>query len=163
MNPRLTGDPNDNAEFVCDGTGKRVRSYCDHVDASFRKGPASLLLRTLNSEEDRKLRARELREILTTAASIAKLLWTQSSYLVSMGLGTMHQRTVGFSTSSPFLQGHPLSKVDVDDPDAHDGRRVLIVTRPALMAFEGDDKDGIDGEGYRVLAKAIVLLEDIAS
>lgn len=72
-----------------------------------------------------------------------------------------------FDVSSNLLQGHPLSKVDEDDPE-HNGREISVVTRPALLVFDSEEEEIIseskagssNGDGYRVLAKAIVLLDE---
>ena len=69
-----------------------------------------------------------------------------------------HKKTV-FDVDSPLLQGHPLSKVDMDDT-VDNGRHILAVVRPGLLGFEEDDTQGVEGEQYRVLAKAIVLLDE---
>jgi hypothetical protein len=136
-----------------------VLVYRDRVDAEFRLGPASKLLAPLESQEDIDDRNDDLQELLFEAAKIAKNLWTQRSYLECLDLERMKQRNMAFEVPSSLLQGHPLSRVDEDDP-RHNGRRVLIVTRPALLALDGDDQRGLDSSSYRVLAKAIVWLEE---
>ena len=147
----------DNAVFLA--TQTRVRSLCDRIDAGFRKGPARFLLRSQEPEDAKKERARCLREILMKAAGIATLLWVQRPYLKCVGLDTFMAKGMSFNVQLPIMQSHPLNKVDPDD-HRNNGRKVLLVVRPAILAFEEDDTQGFDGEAYRVLANAIVFLEE---
>ena len=159
LNPPYTTDMTKMDEAVANGTSNRVRSLCDNLDADFKKSPARFLLRPLESEDARKERAKTLRDIFMSAARIATSLWTQRSYLLCLDLEGFKSRKMSFNIASPLMQGHPLSKVDPDNP-RHNGRKILVVVRPALLAFEVDDKAGLDGNAFRVLAKAIVWLED---
>jgi hypothetical protein len=160
MNPpgadRSQGD-----EVISIKTADRMQSLCDGIYSEFKKGPAKLLLRYLDSDKVKKERAKSLRDILMEAARIATSLWVQRPYLDVVGLDTIMARRMAFNVQSPIMQSHPLNKVDVDDQTGrHNSRRILLVVRPALLAFEEDDTQGLDGEGYRVLANAIVFLED---
>lgn len=140
-------------------TFHRIRKFCDHVDSDFRKGYARLLLKPLEFNEEKADRARRLREILMTAAALAASLWTQRSSPCCMNIREIMSKDMLFNIRSPVLQAHPLHRLDDDDND-YDGKRVLMVVKPALLAFNEDDSEGLEGGGYRVLAKAVCLLED---
>ena len=161
LNPPAAGrSPKEHAIFQ--ETQHRVQVYCDRLDADFKKGPAKLLLRPGESDGDKRERAKALRDILTKAAGIATSLWVQRSYLVCVGLDTFKSRKETFDVHSAVMKSHALNKVDVDDP-SNNGRKILVVVRSALLAFDIDDTKGLNGEESRVLAEAIVYLEDTAS
>lgn len=148
-----------NVQTVSDKVRNRVEKYCEQIETSFMKGPVSGLLAQVRSESEAQTRNNKLRKIFVSAATIATSLWTQQSYLETFDLPVIESRKMVYKTSSIHMQGHPLSKVDVEDP-RHDGRQIVAVIRPALLVFDEDDSSGLDGERYRVLAKAIVLLDD---
>ncbi|EXJ59777.1 hypothetical protein A1O7_03924 [Cladophialophora yegresii CBS 114405] len=158
MNPPRSGKSAANDESV---TFKRVRSYCDELARSFRHSPAEKLLRRCSSEES-KTQAKQLREILRNAAEIATLLWTQPAYMECLGLQEMRHRQTVFDVASPVMEAHRLSKVDPENPK-HNGRKIMAVIQPALLAFDENDPLGLDGDGYRVLSRANVLLDELSS
>ncbi|ETI29373.1 hypothetical protein G647_01826 [Cladophialophora carrionii CBS 160.54] len=158
MNPPKSGKSAANDESA---TFKRVRLYCDEMARSFRHGPAEKLLQRCSSEES-KTQAKQLREILMNAAEIATSLWTQPSYIECLGLHEMRQRQTVFDVASPVMEAHRLSKVDPENPK-HNGRRIMAVIQPALLAFDENDPLGLDGDGYRVLSRANVLLDELSS
>jgi hypothetical protein len=160
MNP-----PNSGKSAASDdsATFKRVRKYCDEIAKSFRQGPAKNLLvnRSLPSEQS-KIQGKHLREILMNAAEIATALWTQPSYIECLGLQEMQCRQTVFDVASPVMEAHRLSRVDPEDA-RHNGRKIIAVIQPALLAFDENDPLGLDGDGYRVLSRANVLLDELSS
>lgn len=75
-----------------------------------------------------------------------------------MNLESIHRLGVTFDNSSPVLEAHPWSDVD-EDNDKANGMGILMVVRPALIAFDADDTKGWHGDQYRDLSKALVLLD----
>jgi hypothetical protein len=146
---------------VRQNTNRRIQQYCDKIDSNFRRSASGVFLKHPSelSADAVEARGRELRQILLEAASLATILLVQYSRVTCLDLTVMQQRRLAFSIDSPLMQPHPLSKVDMDDP-SHNGRRIMMVLRPALLAFEEDDTEGLSGDRYRVLAHAIVLLDE---
>lgn len=140
-------------------TQHRVLCLCDRVDAKFKKGPAKWLLRNDESDSAKKERAKALRDILMKAAGIATSLFVQRPYLECVGIDTFVARKVEFHVESTIMQSHALNRVDLEDHE-NNGRRILFVVRPAILAFDEDDIKGLDGGDFRVLAPAIVFLAD---
>lgn len=117
-----------------------------------------MLLRTLESDSDAKAeRAKALRHIFMDAASIATTLWTQRAFLHCHDIKQLSN--MPFNIASPIMEAHPLNRVDDQDPK-NNGRKIGIVTRPSLLACGEDTPEGYDMNAFRVLAKALVWLED---
>lgn len=70
----------------------------------------------------------------------------------------MGHRKMTFDIDSTLLQGHGISKVNPDD-EKFNGLNMVLVARPALLAFDIDDANNKEDDQYRVLAPAIVVLE----
>ncbi|KAJ4529760.1 hypothetical protein HRR90_001856 [Exophiala dermatitidis] len=141
-------------------TNKEVQAYCEEVDNDYcKEGELFPLLAPVQSDRERQNRSAGLRAILMEAAWIAQRLWSQPTYLQTVDLPWFQRQGVTFDISSPLMQAHTMNRVDHDNP-AHNGRKILMVTRPGLSISEGDDVKGLDGDQYRVLAKAIVWLEE---
>lgn len=157
LNPPMNVALSREASAVVEKTRNDVRSLIDKIDADFRKSPAKELLAPCDNPNQKQERAAKLRKILASAADIASILFTQHPYLLMLDLVYLLENRVPFSIHNRFLEGHPLSKVDVDD-DSHEGEGIIVVTRPALLAFDEDDNSGIEGDRFRVLEKATVLL-----
>jgi hypothetical protein len=119
-----------------------------------------LVNRSLPSEQS-KIQGKHLREILMNAAEIATALWTQPSYIDCLGLQEMQHRQTVFDVASPVMEAHRLSRVDPEDA-RHNGRKIIAVIQPALLAFDENDPLGLDGDGYRVLSRANVLLDELS-
>ena len=131
---------------------------CDRVGADFKKGHTKRLLRRLESKSDAKIeRMKTLRDIFMNAASIATTLWTQRAFLSCHGIKEFE--SMPFNIESPIMEAHPLNRVDYQDP-GNNGRKIGIVTRPSLLACGEDNHEGYDVHAFRVLAKALVWLED---
>lgn len=161
FHPPQTRHSTEEDVHVNQDSNTRVRAYCDQTISGFLQGSAAVLLASLPSELDRKVRTDDLWTILLDAAYIAKRLWTQRLHLESFDLEDFQQRKLVFNNSSPLMQAHPFSKVDYEDP-VHNGRRIVVVTRPGLLGYDEDDNKGPSGPPYRVFAKAIVWLEEAA-
>jgi len=158
MNPPQTKDRSEKDQEVANMTFCRTRTMCDRVSADFKKGHTKGLLRTLESHSDAKTeRAKTLRDIFMNAASIATTLWTQRAFLRCHDIKQFE--SMPFDIESPIMEAHPLNRVDYQDP-GNNGRKIGIVTRPSLLACGEDNREGYDVNAFRVLAKAVVWLED---
>lgn len=140
-------------------TRKRIHAYCDRIGNRIRKSPAGILVAAGLSEDSLNECSNRLKRILLTAAEIAVSLWTQESSLVTYGLADMYADKRVFKITSDLLQGHPLSRVDLDD-ESHNGREILVVTRPALLVFDKHGAARSEENAFRILVKAVVLLGD---
>lgn len=137
-------------------TEERIDTYCDHIQNRIKNCPMELLVRAPATQDECADQSNRLRKILMTAADVATSLWTQRSFIQTIDLDSMKKQQLKFDVSSTILKAHPLNRVDVDD-ESHNGREILVVTRPALLAFEANEK-GLAEHEFRILAKAIVLL-----
>lgn len=145
--------------MVLEATRNNVKTYCDSVSAAFRKKRANILFSVVaENSADAQNRAAKLRTILQQAAAIATNLWTQHSYFTTTDLTTIRDNRIAFDNALPWLQAHSWSNVD-EDSDQANGTEILLVARPGLLAFDADDTSGVDGDRYRVLVPAIVLLD----
>lgn len=145
---------------ILESTRINVKNHCDTVTQQFIAGDASIFMSPCaeNSPEAQN-RASRLRKILQDAATIATHIWTQHSILHSIDLAGIYRKNMTFDVADPFLTGHPLSKVDNDKPEKFNNKGIVLCARPALIASDVDDANGIDGDRYRVLAPAMVLLD----
>lgn len=148
----------DHDKAVSNESAQRVRSLCDDITADFMQGPASVLL-THPGDAERSERAKSLREILLKAVEVATLLWTQRSYVSCINMNDMIKQRMMFDIASPTMTAHPMHRIGEDDT-SQNGREILIVTRPTILAFDDDDDKGLRGDRFRILAKAIVWLDE---
>lgn len=144
---------------ILETTRNNVKTYCDAVSTSFRKKPANILFAiAAENGPEAQNRAAKLRTILQQASAIATSLWTQHSWFTAVDLSGIYSSKMTFDNGSLLLQAHPWSNVD-EDSDQFNGTGILLVVRPGLLAFDADDTSGIQGDRYRVLVRAIVLLD----
>lgn len=145
---------------ILETTRSTVRTYCDSVSTAFQKKPANILFAVIaeNGTEAQR-RASRLQAILQQASMIATNLWTQHSYFQAADLNTIRSLGIAFDNAIPWLQAHSLNNVDEDSDEAN-GTEILMVARPGLLAFDADDASGVDGDRYRVLVPATVLLDN---
>lgn len=144
---------------ILEASRNNIKAYCETVSATFCKKPASILFAEVaENSTEAKTRATRLGAIMQQASMIALSLWTQHSWYTSVDLMEMHKSRMTFNNSSPVLEAHPWSDVDEDNDNAN-GIGILMVVRPALLAFDAEDTRGWEGDQYRVLSKALVLLD----
>lgn len=97
----------------------------------------------------------ELMAIFQIAASVCFNIHTQRNGYECEGIRDF---PTTFSHDSPIMEAHGLHyKILSDDPTAMDGRRILLVTQPAVFAIGKADGSEYGGEP-RILKKAIVWL-----
>jgi hypothetical protein len=159
MNPPKSKHRTQKDEDVAKKTFVLTRNLCNAIAADFKKSYARLLFQQSESKESIDNRSKELRDIFMKATEIATDLWTQRPNFYQHGLDEIRQQKQTFTINSEIMEAHPLSKVDADEP-RHNGRRIGIVVRPASLAGCEDEGEDSDGKAFRVLAKAVVWLED---
>lgn len=157
MNPPKSKHRTQKDEDVAGRTNALTRRLCNSIAADFKKSSVKCLFLQIESKESIEDRSRELREIFMKATDIATDLWTQRPNLHQQGLNEFRHQT--FNISLMTMEAHPLNKVDYDDP-SYNGRRIGIVVRPALLVECEDEGEESDGNSFRVLARAVVWLED---
>jgi hypothetical protein len=94
-----------------------------------------------------------LEDIFYYAAQLALSLWTQKSSLKYLTLQDLSR----FSNGNEYVSAHALHRLDEEDTKL-DGKRVLAVIQPALLAFGNDEAEHYDQ--HKVWAKAIVLIDE---
>lgn len=112
------------------------------------------LVSSLLKDGDRKDMARQLREIFGKAVQVSTKLTTQRSSLMCKGLRSLPSK---FDHNSKEMEAHWLHNNDLEDDEAAvDGKPILLVTQPAIVAI--GKSDGSDYSSRRVLKKAIVWM-----
>jgi hypothetical protein len=158
MNPPPRRDQAPNEAEALKLSEHRVHGFCDRTSAKFTKGHSELLLKTLAGQPDAEAeRAKSLANIMMSAAGIATSLWAQRPHIHWHRIEQLE--LVPFNVKSPIMEPHPMHKIDEDDT-SHNGRKIGIVIRPSLCAPSEDDLGFEDETKSRVLAKAVVWLED---
>lgn len=108
----------------------------------------------LLKDGDRKGLMGQLREIFSKGVQISTKLTTQRSGLLCKGLESLPPN---FDHNSKEMEAHWLHNNDLEDDEAaFDGRPILLVTQPAIVAI--GKSDGSDYSSRRVLKKAIVWM-----
>lgn len=138
-------------------------SYEAQIEASLihfitRTGPAASMLKSevLSATSENKSHAL-LSKIIRSALEIAAQLREEKRSVVVLDLEGMEQSKMRFDTHDPYTVPHALTKVDTDD-DENNGRSVVAVIGPALLAFDKDTKHCLDIEASDVLIAASVFL-----
>lgn len=115
-------------------------------------GSVHIFLREPESETEVIKRNIDLCNLYHQAGELAWSLWAQRTVIVSHGQQSLHE----FSSSSSLMAAHRLHHLDEDDKRL-DGRKILLCTQPAVLAFGNEHGEHYDTS--KVWAKAIVLIE----
>lgn len=111
---------------------------------------AVTLFKDVNNVEMHK----EILQILAKACHISKNVGTQRSGIECQGLLSLPKN---FNHRSKDMEAHQLHNGELEDDDkALDGKPILLVTQPAIIAI--GRSDGSDYCAKRVLKKAIVWM-----
>ncbi|KAL4933395.1 uncharacterized protein BDV17DRAFT_251822 [Aspergillus undulatus] len=127
--------------------GSKLDGICNRFVTEFLAGPAHALL----NENDRDAHSRELRSLYKSAAQLALALWSQRSFIATHKLHDLPW----FTVTSALMEVHRLQHLDEDDTSM-DGKGILLVVQPAVLAFGSEDADRYDE--YKVWAPAVVLV-----
>ncbi|KAK8161279.1 hypothetical protein IWX90DRAFT_487855 [Phyllosticta citrichinensis] len=129
--------------------------YTDIVKG-FLERYEKILMDGLN-KEDRYTRNFELFKLVTRSANLYGRLQTQrTSYFWTSADSCLGDR---FSVSLPHMKADRLHKLDEDEEDTSiDGSKVKIVLSPTV--FASGNSQGEDYDSQRVIAKAVVYLEE---
>ena len=100
----------------------------------------------------------QLTEIGLKAAEISYRLWTQKRELSCLRMHELEaESALQFDSTSQLLEHHPLHNVQLSqDEMALDGKAVVIVTQPVVVAY--GDSDGDNYAKRTVLKKAVVWM-----
>lgn len=133
-----------------DNTENLSRMACIALAKSFLHSPLKTFMGD-ESDEEHKIRHRELIGIFLDAGKLARKLWTQRTFMQ-----TVDKRNLKFfKVDSPYMVAHRLQKLD-DDDHRLDGQEILAVVQPGLIAYGNEDGENYDD--HRVWSKAIVLV-----
>lgn len=117
--------------------------------------PACLVQSTGGSDSEQ--RYLELSEIVSDLVALSSRLSTQREQVLVKNLRDLAQpnRPVRFYAASKTLQHHAMHNLQIEDSEhSLDGRRVLLVVHPLIMAFS--NKAGGPPISERVWKRAIV-------
>jgi hypothetical protein len=101
----------------------------------------------------------QLDKIVVQAADISYKLWTQKMQLQSLTPEDLPKKkgAVRFNSRSDLLEHHNLHNLQLnDDETCLDGKRVVLVTHPAFVAY--GNAEGTDYSTLRVWKKAVVWM-----
>ncbi|KAK8161277.1 hypothetical protein IWX90DRAFT_515063 [Phyllosticta citrichinensis] len=112
---------------------------------------AGMLLQSMSSEC-----LEELRCIMKEAAIIRTHLATQRVAYVWIPDANLVGQS--FAARSSFYKADRLNKLDDDEDERCDGKTIKIVLSPYVLAY--GNSDGENYEEYRVIAKAVVWVDD---
>jgi len=106
-------------------------------------------------------RLKQLIVIGTKAAHLSYRLWTQKTRLSILDTKDLHlEREDGilrFQNGGELVKHHPYHNVELSaDEHALDGRQVVLVTHPAIVAY--GDASGEQYEEYKIWKKAEVWM-----
>lgn len=103
-----------------------------------------------------------LEAILRTSAELSQTFWTRKQWIYYRGLTALvpaglADQPLKYQASATDMETHPLHSVDLDDdPEALDGREVVLLCNPAVVAF--GTADGKDYDKTKLWRKAVVWL-----
>lgn len=101
----------------------------------------------------------EARTMLAAVVRIASRLGAWGSYPFPLDLDIVRKRNLTFNATSPLLEAHAIHNINRDKGN-YNGQRIAAVTRPGLIALSGEHWVGQELEKGRILALAIVLLDE---
>lgn len=127
---------------------------CEALSSEFLNGPLELLIRPNLSDEELEKMKRELSNIIFDAGEVSAHLWTQRTMINALRL--FH--CPNFKINHSVLTAHRLHQLD-DDDHRLDGKSVIGVIHPAILAW-GDNEGGNYNNKYKVLSKAVVMVDD---
>ncbi|OJJ48584.1 hypothetical protein ASPZODRAFT_14712 [Penicilliopsis zonata CBS 506.65] len=118
----------------------------------FIQGTAQLLLRELNSEEEREQRVKALSKVLRTAHELAIQIWQQNVHVESHFLDSNFLRSV-YDEGSEYMELHNWYQLGRLNPADANGQRLMMVMQPAVTA-SWYEKQALKRKTW---AKALVL------
>jgi hypothetical protein len=118
----------------------------------FLQGPARYLLLIPSNERALQMR-KTLEDIFYYAAQLALSLWTQRSSLKYLTLRDLPR----FFNDREDVGAHALHRLEEEDVRL-DGKQVIAVIQPTLLAFGNDEAEHYDQ--HKVWAKAMVLIDE---
>ena len=121
---------------------------CTRLYLDFIRGPVRLLCRDI---EDVERRDRELKDIFCSAGEMATNLWTQRTNMKCFNIRHLQ----AFNIDNSKMVAHRLHHLD-DDDHSLDGRSILAVIQPLVVAYGNDNEENYDQ--FKIWAKAVVLI-----
>ncbi|KAK1139713.1 hypothetical protein N8T08_000521 [Aspergillus melleus] len=118
---------------------QRVREVTSELAVEFLNGPVQALLRTPRTEAELVKRNQELYSVYHSAGALALSLWTQRAFMKFHNLHGLQR----FRTGNPAMTAHPLQHLSEDD-ERLDGKRVLLVVQPAVVAYGDEEAQNYD-------------------
>ncbi|KAB2581231.1 hypothetical protein DBV05_g124 [Lasiodiplodia theobromae] len=140
------------------GPGFSTRNCGDLLESimgALKYGPACAFVRSMEENEDKKCTS-ELQNLVQRAMKLFSRLQTQRAYY------TWHTPSqllrTGFDVHSPELAADRLVRLEDDEDESHNGKKIKLVVSP-MVQKHGDS----NGENFhtttRVITKAVVFLE----
>jgi hypothetical protein len=147
--PRESVQPLDQVELLKNFIVDAKNESCNSFTTQFLNQAASLFGDLTPAEAHG-----ELNEIMSKAIELSTKLGTQRSGLRCEGQSDL---PAIFDHKSNIMEAHSLHNKDLADDDAAlDGRPIVLVTLPAIVAI--GKSDGSDYKTRRILGKAVVLV-----
>ncbi|KAA8647811.1 hypothetical protein EYZ11_010429 [Aspergillus tanneri] len=146
----LSTPPPDSTESVLH---QRMREVINELAVDFLNGPIQALFRPPKENLEIVRRNQELYNLYHDAGELALSLWRQRAF---MKFHNLHGLQI-FRTGNPAMAAHPLQQLDMDD-ERLDGKRVLLVVQPAIVAYGDEDAQNYDM--CKVWAEGVVLVDE---
>lgn len=132
--------------------GAAIKYECEHLTKEF-----VAVAQTLTSIPESKEMLEDIENIMLSAAQLSQQLSVQRCSLVIDGLSKLPEK---FDASSKYMEAHKTYDADLEDePTCLDGKDILLVTNPLVMAL--GSSDGSEPSTIRVLKKARVWMGKI--
>ncbi|KAE8396112.1 hypothetical protein BDV23DRAFT_144369 [Aspergillus alliaceus] len=131
---------------------ERIEELSSGLVTNLLGSSARTLLQSRNTEDAKKMN-QELQSLYAGAAHLALSLWSQPTFMVCRS----QQHLPVFTITNPMMTAHRLHHLDEDDCKL-DGKQVLLVIRPVVLAF-----GTVNAEHYdlsKVWARATVLVNE---
>ena len=116
-------------------------------------GPAQLLLNSTMDYTCREKRDKELFRLYNIAGELSLCLWSHRAFLECHSLSSLPQ----FDTNNPSMTLHRLQQPEENQRKLN-GKRVLAVIQPAIVAFGNEDAENYDK--LKVWSEAVVLVDE---
>ncbi|KAK3678253.1 hypothetical protein LTR78_001548 [Recurvomyces mirabilis] len=153
----LTPDKQDTSIGACqlrDHVQSELVDKCAREADLFEHGPARLLM-TQADDTLNDVRRQKLRKVFKDAGGFAMGLWTQRTGIEYRF--RQEPADQNFLISSPFMQAHPLHKLDNPDDHSLDGAPVRLVLQPTVLRLGTHGAESYDQKS--VWAKALVWID----
>jgi hypothetical protein len=118
----------------------------------FLSSSAGIFFRDVQNDAELVKRDQELQRLYQSAEELSLSLWSQRTSMECKGL-----EALPVFNDNGTMRAHRLHQLDEDD-DRLNGKNVLVVIQPLVVAYGTEDAEDYDKE--KTWARAIVLIEE---